>query len=84
MSILLPRGARDRALASLKDFFRITLYPRLTPPQAEEIHKHLTNVATNTKQLEVSVGIAASDLTGRVVINIVLDLVEGANGPVAN
>lgn len=86
MSILLPRGARDRAMAGLRQFLIVTVFPRLsTATEVEKVSQHLISLRDDPRDMEATVKIESSELAGRTVITIVLDLKEGTpNAPLAS
>ena len=80
MSILLQRVARDRALAAINDLFKIAVYPRLSWGDVSKVRTHFEYLRTVQKELETTMKVESSEVVGRTVITIVLDLKESANG----
>ena len=84
MSILLPRVACDRALTAINNLFKIAVYPRLSWGDASKVRTHFEYLRTARQELETTVKVESSEVVGRTVITIVLDLKESANGPRAD
>ena len=77
MSILLPHAARARVLAAINDLFTATVYPRIPHTDVAKVREHFEHLRTATKDLETTVKIESSEVVGRTVITIYLDLKEG-------